>query len=100
MSSETTAGDLWRGLKPGDRFYMVAWNSREGDDRWVVVTDLWFDPVKGEHRPKLGAMVAVSPLGIGDKRALTVGTLLGRGYVRVREEELAAQVAGWLERLA
>lgn len=82
-SSARRGIDPWRGIRRGDRFYLAAWNAREGDQLWAEVTDLWFDPVKGQNNPKRGYMVAIDLMGLGRKQALTAATLAGKGYVRV-----------------
>jgi hypothetical protein len=96
------ATDPWRGVKRGDRFYLTSWNRREeGNNLWVEVTDLWFDPVRGQHNTKRGYMAAISLMGQMDKRAITISSLLGKDYVRVEVAHARAdQINKWFETTA
>lgn len=92
--------DPWRGIRIGDRFYLSDWNKREMDQLWCEVTDLWFDPVRGQRNPKHGHMVAIDLMGLGPKRALTVGSLVGKCYVRMDVAHARAAVdANWFRHL-
>lgn len=54
--------------------------------QYFVVTDLWFDPVVGQHDEIAGRMAAIqwiAPNGtiVGDKRAHTIRGLASQGYL-------------------
>lgn len=85
--------DPWHGIHKGDRFYAASWNASTGDQLWYEVTDLWFDPVRGERDVRRGYMVAVRLMGHGTKRALTASTLVGKRYRNVEVAEAAAHAA-------
>lgn len=87
---QVTGKDPWHGIRVGDRFYIADWNAREGTELWEEVTDLWWDPVRGQNSPKRGYMVATRLMGRGSKRALAASTLRGRRYVNVAAAEAAA----------
>lgn len=90
--------DPWRGIQKGDRFYDAGWNAQMDDELWWEVTDLWFDPVRGERNPKRGYMVAISLMGRGRKRPVSAGTLAGKRYRNVADaERAAAAVLNWHE---
>lgn len=87
----------WRGVKIGDRFYHAGWNASTGDQIWYEVTDLYFDPVRGQRSIKRGYMVAITLMGRGNKRAVAASTLVGRGYVRVEAaRDRALADTAWL----
>lgn len=73
----------------------AAWIKHERDHgfSYAIVTDLWFDPVKGETDPVAGQMVAVQHLRQGkpvmSKRAHTVRGLASNGFVYADRDEIA-----------
>jgi hypothetical protein len=93
-----TPPDPWRGVKVGDRFYDAGWNEQTGGEYWHEVTDLYFDPVRGQDSVKRGYMVAIQLMGRGTKRAVAVGALIGRRYVRmeIAQARAACDVAPWM----
>jgi hypothetical protein len=94
------AEDPWRGIRLGDRFYLAGVNKWEiGSRIWCRVTDLWYDPVRGQHNPKRGYMAAIDPMGIGHKRAVSIGKLAGKDYVRCDiADAKAAADADWIKK--
>lgn len=93
--------DAWRGIKRGDRFYLCGWNAQYETRLWYEVTDLWFDPVRGQHTPKRGYMVAVRLMGDGEKHTLSAATIAGKTYRRVEiaHENAEADLNGWMKAL-
>lgn len=89
--------DPWRGIKRGDRFYAADWNAANGDELWYEVSDLWFDPVRGQRSFKRGYMAAVTLMGHGHKTGMAASTLIGKRFVRVDVAHTrAAADAAWL----
>ena len=70
------------GIKPGDQLV----HSRHGETSYWLVTDTWFDPVKGQDNPQKGDMVAVQQISrnTGEVRyqkvAHTIRGLASNGY--------------------
>lgn len=89
--------DPWKGIRPGDRLYRVhpdhAYQGR------VVVTDLWYDPVRGQDSRHRGCMVGLREADeawepVGRKWGYPAATVAGRGYLRAEvAEEWARGVA-------
>lgn len=50
----------WRGGRDDTKQPPVKLSSQTW---YYIVTDLWFDPVKGDEKPRLGEMVAIQRLG-------------------------------------
>ena len=73
----------------------AAWIKHERDHgfAYAIVTDLWFDPVKGETDPIAGQMVAIQHLRQGrpimSKRPHTVRGLASNGFVYADRDEIA-----------
>lgn len=69
------------GIKPGDQLEQ----SRYGKSYWIV-TDTWFDPVKGQNNPQQGDMVAIQQINHNtgnprpSKTAHTIRGLASNGY--------------------
>ena len=82
-------------LKLGDqvmRQSTLVWTSADGSgsqrnpDEYYLVTDFWFDPVKGQHKAASGEFVAIQRIChrtgelIGSKRAHTRRGLASNSY--------------------
>lgn len=84
--------DPWHNIQKGDRFYLASWNRQEHvyAPLWYEVTDLWFDPVRGQYSKWRGYLVAVRLMGRGDKCTYCASTIAGKGYVSVEKAEAQA----------
>jgi hypothetical protein len=82
--------DPWRGIRVGDRFYKADWNAQNDVALWDEVTDLWFDPVRGQHSKKRGYVCAVRLMGRCDKTTVAASTLVGRRYVNKADADAKA----------
>jgi hypothetical protein len=96
--------DPWKGIRRGDRFYRVH-KTAEYQVRYIV-TDTWFDPVRGQNKPQRGYMVALVMADrhwqpIGGKWPYAASTVAGKSYIRAevleaRAEAFAARVVSIL----
>lgn len=60
---------------------------------YALVTDLWFDPVRGEENPQHGEMVAITPIMYGKpfrgKAAHSIRGLAANGYLYADRDPVA-----------
>lgn len=80
----------FEGIRVGDQLLqrgsVGAFNRLYPDIYWIV-TDLWFDPVRGQHKRANGEMVAVQQIGPdgkgrGRKTPHTIRGLAANGFER------------------